>query len=54
MGIFALAGILINLYPSFSPIDFIIIEKWQTSYLAIYAIWLGIVAFIFPIIFGYN
>lgn len=35
-------------------IEFIKIEKWQTSYLAIYAIWLGIVAIIFPIIFGYN
>ena len=35
-------------------IDFIKIEKWQTSYLYIYAVWLGIVAFIFPLIFGYN
>lgn len=38
----------------FKKADFIKIEKWQTSYLSVYAIWLGIVAFIFPMIFGFN
>ena len=35
-------------------IDFTQIENWQTSYLYAYAIWLAIVAFIFPIVFGFN
>ena len=35
-------------------IDFIKIENWQTSYLYAYVVWLGIVAFIFPIAFGFN
>lgn len=35
-------------------IDFIKIENWQTTYLYIFAIWLAVVAFIFPIIFGFN
>ena len=35
-------------------IDFTRIENWQTSYLYAYAIWLAIVAFIFPIVFGFN
>lgn len=34
-------------------IDFIKIEKWQTVYLYVYAIWMAIVAFLFPIIFGF-
>ncbi len=32
---------------------FVKIEKWQTSYLYIYAIWFAIVAFAFPIIFDF-
>ena len=35
-------------------IDFIKIENWQTTYLYVYAVWLAIVAFIFPIAFGFN
>ncbi len=35
-------------------IEFIKIEIWQTFYLNIYAIWVAIVVFIFPIIFGFN
>ena len=34
-------------------IDFIKIEKWQTAYLYVYAIWMAVVAFLFPIIFGF-
>ncbi|MDF2884916.1 MAG: putative rane protein [Clostridiaceae bacterium] len=34
-------------------IDFTKIEKWQTTYLYVYAIWMAIVAFLFPIIFGF-
>ena len=34
--------------------DFITIENWQTSYLYAYVVWLGIVAFVFPIAFGFN
>lgn len=34
-------------------IDFIKIEKWQTVYLYVYAAWMAIVAFLFPIIFGF-
>jgi hypothetical protein len=33
--------------------DFIKIEKWQTVYLYVYAIWMAVVAFLFPIIFGF-
>ncbi len=35
-------------------IDFTRIENWQTSYLYAYAIWFATVAFIFPIVFGFN
>ncbi|MDF2699894.1 MAG: putative rane protein [Haloplasmataceae bacterium] len=37
-----------------NKIEFKYIEKCQTSYLTIYAIWLGIVAFIFPLLFGFK
>ncbi|WP_160316224.1 hypothetical protein [Acetobacterium bakii] len=37
-----------------TEIDFLKIEKFQTQYLYVYALWLGIVAFVFPIIFGFN
>lgn len=30
------------------------IETWQTSYLTVYAIWMAIVVFIFPIIFAFR
>ena len=33
--------------------DFVKLEKWQTSYLYVYFIWIAVVAFIFPIIFGF-
>lgn len=38
----------------FKKIDFIKIEVWQTSYLYVYAIWFASVAFIFPVVFGFN
>ncbi|PKM76098.1 MAG: hypothetical protein CVU90_14345 [Firmicutes bacterium HGW-Firmicutes-15] len=34
-------------------LDFIKLEKWQTGYLNVYFIWTAIVAFIFPILFGF-
>ncbi len=37
-----------------NKIDFKVLEKYQTSYLTIYAIWLGVVAFVFPLIFRFN
>ena len=30
------------------------LERWQTAYLPVYAVWAGIVAFIFPPLFGYG
>jgi len=33
--------------------DFIKLEKWQTDYLHVYFIWTAMVAFIFPILFGF-
>ncbi len=35
-------------------IEFIKLENWQTTYLYLYAVWLGLVAFVFPIIFGFK
>jgi len=37
-----------------NKIDFKNLEKFQTSYLTIYAIWMAIVAFIFPLLFGFK
>jgi len=37
-----------------NKIEFKLIEKYQTSYLTIYAIWMAIVAFIFPLLFGFK
>jgi hypothetical protein len=34
-------------------IEFIKLEKWQTFYLYVYAIWMAVVAFLFPIIFRF-
>ena len=30
------------------------LERWQTAYLPVYAVWAGIVAVLFPPLFGYN
>lgn len=35
-------------------IDFIKIETFQTTYLYVYAVWLGIAAFLLPILFGFQ
>ncbi len=37
-----------------NKITFTILEKWQTSYLNIYAIWMATVVFIFPLIFSFK
>lgn len=34
--------------------DFGILERWQTAYLYVYAVWLALVAFVFPLIFGFH
>ena len=34
--------------------DFGKLERWQTSYLYIYAIWTAVVAFLFPVVFGFH
>ncbi|MTI62237.1 MAG: hypothetical protein FH762_20010 [Firmicutes bacterium] len=35
-------------------VDFEKIEIWQTSYLTVYAIWMAIVVFVFPVVFGFK
>jgi len=50
-----LAGLLwlyINYFRE--KIEFSIIETWQTKYLTVYAFWMAIVIFIFPIIFNFE
>lgn len=34
-------------------IEFKEIEIWQTKYLTVYAVWMAIVVFVFPLVFGY-
>ena len=34
--------------------DFIKIIKWQTDYLYVYFVWVAVVAFVFPIVFGFK
>ena len=34
--------------------SFAALERWQTAYLPVYAVWAGIVAVIFPPLFGYG
>ena len=33
---------------------FAALERWQTAYLPVYAVWAGIVAILFPPLFGYR
>ena len=33
---------------------FAALERWQTVYLPVYAVWAGIVAILFPPLFGYR
>jgi len=33
--------------------SFMDLERWQTSYLPVYAVWAGIVVIVFPIVFGF-
>ncbi|MBV1758798.1 MAG: hypothetical protein KMY55_13285 [Dethiosulfatibacter sp.] len=37
-----------------SKIEFSKIESWQTTYLSVYAIWMAVVVFVFPIIFKFQ
>jgi hypothetical protein len=33
--------------------SFAVLERWQTNYLPVYAIWAAIVVIVFPPVFGY-
>jgi hypothetical protein len=35
-------------------IEFQLIESWQTKYLNVYAVWMAVVVFLFPIAFGFR
>lgn len=35
-------------------IEFSKLEKWQTDYLSVYVIWMAIVVFVFPMLFGFH
>lgn len=35
-------------------IEFSLLERWQTFYLYVYAAWMAVVAFAFPLIFGFH
>lgn len=35
-------------------IEFKIIESWQTKYLTVYAVWMAVVVFLFPVAFGFK
>ncbi len=37
-----------------SKIEFDIIESWQTHYLTVYALWMAIVVFVFPVVFKFH
>lgn len=49
-----LAGLAVN-YLRFFLLkrEFEVIERWQTFYLYLYAGWCGVVAFVFPVVFGF-
>ena len=33
---------------------FTVLERWQTSYLPVYAIWMAVVVLVFPLVFGFE
>ncbi|MFC1490587.1 hypothetical protein ACFL6K_05200, partial [Candidatus Latescibacterota bacterium] len=35
-------------------ISFVLLERWQTRYLPVYALWLGFVGLLFPLIFLFK
>ena len=49
-------GGLAVLYPGFfrKKVEFNMLERWQTSYLYVYAVWMAIVAFAFPLFFRFH
>lgn len=49
-------GALLVLYIRYfvGKIQFQLIENWQTKYLNVYAVWMGIVVFVFPLVFRFN
>lgn len=49
-------GGLAVLYPGFfrKKIEFSLLERWQTAYLNVYAAWMAVVAFAFPLVFGFH
>jgi hypothetical protein len=34
--------------------NFAALERWQTAYLPVYAVWAGLVAVVFPPLFGFR
>ncbi|WP_446899236.1 permease prefix domain 1-containing protein [Clostridium sp. LBM24168] len=49
-------GGLAILYLGFfrEKLEFNLLEKWQTAYLNVYAFWMAVVAFVFPLIFAFH
>lgn len=52
---FNLGGLAVQYLGFFrKKIDFSLLERWQTAYIYVYAIWMAVVAFAFPLIFGFH
>lgn len=45
---------LLYIYYFAKKIAFSVLERWQTFYLYVYAVWTAVVAFVFPIIFNFR
>jgi len=50
-----LAALLVLYVQYFAgKIEFRLIETWQTKYLNVYAVWMAIVVFVFPVVFRFS
>lgn len=49
-------GTLLLMYLRYfaGKIEFQLIENWQTKYLTVYAVWMAVVVFAFPLVFRFN
>ena len=52
INLFGMALLFIQFFRG--KISFVLLEKWQTRLLPVYALWLGFVALIFPLIFSFK
>ena len=52
INLFGMAFLFVQLFRR--KISFVLLEKWQTRLLPIYALWLGFVALAFPLIFSFK